>query len=235
MVHQKYLLIIDDTPLDKRFEEYFAQFDFKIIQKSRLPQISNSLKPPAAILINWLLIQADPATIDAVYQQYSTPIIVISDTNNEEICAQLLEAGADDFIIKPINPRELHARISAITRRVQRANQTSSQGKEVLLFDKWRLYPTSRQLFDENNELLLSAKEYDLLLAFLRQPQHVLDLDFLSQISQGADQDPLDRRIAVQICRLRQKIEVDARKPTLIKTIRNNGYIFTAQVISTKE
>ena len=231
MSDQKSLLIIDEMIIDNKFQVYFAQFGFYIIQKYELNPYFEGFESLAALLINWSLIKANSTIIDKLYRQYSIPIIIISDTNNEEVCVRMLEAGADDFIIKPINPRELHARIGAITRRVHRTNQpTNNSEKEVILFANWSLYPTSRQLFNGQTEQLLSTKEYDLLLAFLRQPQHILDREFLSQITQCGTLSPLARRIDVQICRLRQKIEVDANKPMLIKTIRNSGYIFTAPV-----
>lgn len=86
-----------------------------------------------------------------------------------------------------------------------------------------------------NEELSLSAGEYDLLLTFVQQPQRVLDRELLLHITKNSDLNPFDRRIDVQISRLRQKIEVDAKNPTLIKTIRNGGYMFTAQVTTLKE
>lgn len=111
------------------------------------------------------------------------------------------------------------------------------QEKEILVFVNWRLYPASRRVFNNENdqELVLSAGEYDLLLTFVQQPQRVLDREHLLQITKNSDLNPFDRRIDVQISRLRQKIEIDAKKPVLIKTIRNGGYMFTAPVTITKE
>jgi two-component system OmpR family response regulator len=232
----KLLLIIDESPIEEGFLNYFKQFGFKIIQKNELNPNLDNLETLTALLINWSLIKADSTRLDTLYQQHCIPIIIISNTNNEEICVRMLEAGADDFMIKPINPRELHARIGAITRRVHRMNQhPEKHTKEVILFANWRLYPTSRQLFNGPNELSLSTKEYDLLLAFTRQPQQILDREFLAEITQSSSRDPLDRRIDVQICRLRQKIELDPNKPVLIKAIRNKGYMLTASVRTTKE
>ncbi|WED42521.1 winged helix-turn-helix domain-containing protein [Legionella cardiaca] len=235
-LHRKYLLIIDDAPLDEKLSEYFAKFDYDIVQYPDLTQLNKEVEAPTALLINWSIIQASPTTIDELYHRYPVPLIVISNTKDENICVRMLEAGADDFLIKPLHPRELHARISAISRRVQRATKEVEQEKEVLLFADWRLYPASRQVFDNNHEeLLLSAGEYDLLLAFVRQPQRVLGRDFLLQLTKNSDLAPFDRRIDVQISRLRQKIETDAKKPALIKTIRNGGYLFTARVLTIKE
>ena len=86
-----------------------------------------------------------------------------------------------------------------------------------------------------DKELCLSAGEYELLLIFLQNPQKILDREFLLHLTKNDDLSPLDRRIDVQISRLRQKIESDVKKPSLIKTIRNEGYIFTAFVTSIKE
>ncbi|KTC77821.1 response regulator transcription factor [Legionella brunensis] len=235
--HRKYLLIIDDAPMDEQLVEYFAKFDYDIVQYSNLSKLAKEDMPPTALLVNWSSIHADPATIDNLFHRYAIPLVVISEKMDEDICVKMLEAGADDFLVKPIHPRELHARISAISRRVQRSTKEIEQEKEVLLFANWRLYPASRQVFDDTSrgELQLSAGEYDLLLAFVRQPQRVLGREFLLQLTKNSDLTPFDRRIDVQISRLRQKIETDAKKPALIKTIRNGGYLFTARVLTIKE
>ncbi|WP_019217730.1 response regulator transcription factor [Legionella tunisiensis] len=211
-MHRKYLLIIDNAPKDERLIEYFAKFDYRVEQQTDLSQLSEEIESPAALLINWALIQADPTQIDNLYHRFQVPLIIISEQVNENICVRMLEAGADDFLIKPIHPRELHARISAISRRVQRSAQETESEKNVFLFANWRLYPASRQLFDNRNqELPLSVGEYELLLAFVRQPQRVLGREFLLQLTKNSDLTPFDRRIDVQISRLRQKIEPNAK------------------------
>lgn len=236
LLHQKYLILIDDAPVNPLIEEYFSQFDYQIVQYTSLAQLDSLSVPAEALLISLSLIQTELANINALYVRYPIPLIVISDSDNEEACVRMLEAGADDFLIKPIHPRELHARIGAISRRVQRSIKELEQEKDVLTFANLRLYPASRQLFDENQaELLLSAGEYDLLLTFLKQPQQVLDREFLLQVTKSTEMNPFDRRIDVQISRLRQKIETDAKRPALIKTIRNGGYLFTAPVFAIKE
>lgn len=234
--HWKYLLIIDEAPWDKQLADYFAKFNYKVIQLTTLEELNQDIEHPEALLINWSFLQTDHSIIKNLYHRYSVPLIVISETKDENACVQMLEAGADDFLVKPLYPRELHARISAISRRVQRSTELE-QEKEVMIFSDWRLFPASRQIFNKNTnqELQLSAGEYDLLFAFIRQPQRVLGRDFLLQITKNSDLNPFDRRIDVQISRLRQKIEIDAKKPALIKTIRNGGYLFTARVITIRE
>lgn len=237
LIKDKCLLIIDNTPQDEHLIEYFAQFNFTILHYQSLIHLLNEkIAPPAAILLNWISLQNSDLTIEMLYQRFSVPILVISDHSDERKCVQLLEAGADDFLVKPLHPRELHARITAINRRILRANKEMESEKEALVFANWRLYPAARQIFnDKKQELLLSVGEYDLLLAFLRRPQQVLGREFLLQITKNSGLNPFDRRIDVQISRLRQKIESDPKKNALIKTIRNNGYLFTVPVLAIKE
>lgn len=224
MSQRHYLLFIDNEPVNEELKDYFEKFNLDIIQQKKLFPIHVEKGLPTAILINWSLLRTEPEAIEQFYNMYPVPLIVINNKPDEESSVAMLEAGADDFMTKPIYPRELHARIGAISRRVIRAQQKVDHGKEVLMFANWRLYPASRQVFGENNEeLQLSAGEYDLLLTFVQQPQRVLDREFLLQITKNTDLVPFDRRIDVQISRLRQKIEIDKKKPALIKTIRNGG------------
>lgn len=237
MPKSSYMLFIDEVPVSEDIKSYFAQFNIAIVQHQKLLPISPESGVPLAILIHWSILKNDLPIIHQFYTTYPVPLLVINDNTDEDVCIKVLEAGADDFIIKPIYPRELHARVGAISRRVSRANQHLESEKEVLLFANWRLYPGARQLFntESEQELLLSAGEYDLLLIFVQQPLRVLHRELLLQITKNSDLNPFDRRVDVQISRLRQKIEIDAKKPMLIKTIRNSGYIFTAEVTQIKE
>ena len=236
MIKGNYLLIIDPSPIDAQLSDYFSKFNIDIMHQSTLNPIQTAQFLPCAILIDWALLKHQPKIISNIYSQYPVPILIINDTQETEPCITMLEAGADDFIVKPLYPRELHARINAISRRVIRTQPKLSPEKEVLAFANWRLYPASRQLFNKyNQELLLSVGEYDLLLIFIQRPQKILDREFLLQITKNSDLNPFDRRIDVQISRLRQKIEIEAKKPALIKTIRNGGYMFTEPVYFLKE
>ena len=236
MTHSNYLLIIDPSPISDDLKYYFAQFNLDIVSHSTLDLGYLERGMPSAILIHWSLLQNTPERIGQFYNNYTVPLFIISDKWEEESCINMLEAGADDFMVKPLYPRELHARIGAITRRVIRAQEKLAHGRDVLMFTNWRLYPASRQVFDnQNQELKLSAGEYDLLITFAQQPQKILDRELLLQITKNSNLTPFDRRIDVQISRLRQKIELDAKKPALIKTIRNGGYMFTPRVVTLKE
>ncbi|MDR3502344.1 MAG: winged helix-turn-helix domain-containing protein [Legionella sp.] len=237
MPKPSYLLFIDQSPVSEEIKSYFAQFNIAIVEQQNLHSIPIEQGIPVAILIHWSILKNELSMVHQFYTNYPVPLLVIHDQPDEDACIKVLEAGADDFIIKPIYPRELHARVSAISRRVSRIQQQSESDKELLTFGSWRLDPAARRVFniENNHELSLSAGEYDLLLTFVQQPLQVLDREQLLQTTKNSDLNPFDRRIDVQISRLRQKIEIDAKKPILIKTIRNGGYMFTAEVGIIKE
>jgi two-component system, OmpR family, response regulator len=231
-----YLVIIDLAPLDKDLKHYFSQFEIEIVQKTTVHSPQINPHAPIALLIDYSVLKNNLEHMSCLFKQYPVPLLITSDKREETFCIHMLEAGADDYLIKPLYPREVHARINAISRRIlNKAHQLESK-KEVITFSHWRIYPASRQIFDHhNNELLLSAGEYELLLLFIKHPQKILSREFLLQVTKQNDQAPFDRRIDVQISRLRHKIEYDARQPILIRTIRNGGYMFTASVTLIEE
>ncbi len=142
-----------------------------------------------------------------------------------------LEMGADDYLAKPFNPRELVARIKAVLRRTGAARSATSPTGRVLAFDGWRLDTARRQLFSPEDVLIpLRAGEYELLLAFLDHPQRVLSRDQLLDLARGRNASAFDRSVDVQVSRLRRKIEPDPAEPRLIQTVRGGGYIFSAVV-----
>ncbi len=144
-----------------------------------------------------------------------------------------LEVGADDYVVKPFDPRELLARVKAVLRRTIALSPApvSAETRPVLTFAGWRLDVARRELRSADNTLmLLSGGEFDLLLAFAEHPQRVLTRDQLLDLARGALHAAYDRSIDVQVSRLRRKLEVDAKNPAIIRTVRNGGYIFTPAV-----
>lgn len=139
-----------------------------------------------------------------------------------------LEIGADDYLAKPYNPRELLARIKAILRRTRKAHQVRpAPAGEVLGFNGWRIDTASRDLVDpDGRPVSLTGGEHDLLLAFLRHPQRVLSRDQLLDWTRGRSTEPFDRSIDVLLSRLRRKLGEKAP----IKTIRGGGYLFSSPV-----
>ncbi|QSA97890.1 response regulator [Methylococcus sp. EFPC2] len=144
-----------------------------------------------------------------------------------------LEMGADDYVVKPFNPRELLARIKAVLRRTGYSPAGPQGMKKNLRFEGWKLDLAKRELHSPEGVLMpMTSGEFDLLAAFAEHPQRVLNRDQLLDLTRGRAATAYDRSIDVQLSRLRRKIETDPNEPTLIKTVRGGGYLFTPRVES---
>ena len=161
------------------------------------------------------------------------PVIMLTAMGDHTDRIVGLEIGADDYLTKPFDARELLARIKAVLRRttVIPADLASTETRPVLTFAGWRLDVARRELRSTDNMLMfLSGAEFDLLLAFAEHPQRVLTRDQLLDWARGVSHVAYDRSIDVQVSRLRRKLEVDSKSPAVIRTVRNGGYIFTPTV-----
>ena len=187
---------------------------------------------PDVIILDLGLPDIDGVDVAASLRGWSTtPIIVLSAREAEQVKVAALDAGADDYVTKPFNPRELVARVKAVLRRSEGAAHGGARPARRVGFAGWALDLVSRELQAPDGVVVqLSAGEFDLLRAFVENPQKVLNRDQLLDIARGRSAAPFDRSIDVQVSRLRRKIEPDPEKPTLIKTVRNGGYLFTAEV-----
>lgn len=142
-----------------------------------------------------------------------------------------LEIGADDYMSKPFEPRELLARVRSVLRRKSKTPEQSAEGFQNLIFDGWNLDMMVRTLSSPDGEpISMSSGEFNLLKAFASHPNRVLTRDQLLDYTHDLDTPAFDRSVDVQIARLRKKIEPDPKKPSYIKTIRNAGYLFAAKV-----
>jgi two-component system OmpR family response regulator len=161
----------------------------------------------------------------------SIPIIMLTAKGEEIDRIVGLEMGADDYLPKPFNPRELLARIKAVLRRRSVDPAGSQPQLQSLRFAGWRLDVTARQLVSpEGAKVAVTGAEFDLLHALCRHSGRVLSRDQLVELTQGRMAGPFERSVDVLVSRLRQKMERDPRTPALIKTIRSGGYLFTAPV-----
>jgi two-component system OmpR family response regulator len=160
------------------------------------------------------------------------PILIVT-AKGEDIDRVIgLELGADDYLAKPFNSRELLARVRAILRRTRETHRVSvALPRVVYRFSDWTLDAASRELRDPvGKPVELTGGEYDLLMVFLEHAQRVLNRDQLLDWTRGRGANPLDRTIDVQLSRLRRKLGDDPRSPTMIRTVRGGGYLFAAAV-----
>ncbi|NIM29422.1 MAG: response regulator [Gammaproteobacteria bacterium] len=143
-----------------------------------------------------------------------------------------LEVGADDYVTKPFEPRELLARIKSVLRRLEHGAPAAPSGVASgrMPFGNCSLDMDARRLFDENGEeIAITSMEYDLLKAFADHPNKVLSRDQLLNLAHNRDWEPFDRSIDIRITRLRRKIEPDPGKPQIIKTVRGAGYVYVVE------
>lgn len=162
-----------------------------------------------------------------------TPVIMLSAMADHTDRVVGLEIGADDYLTKPFDQRELLARVKAVLRRTgeKPGTRTALPDRPVLRFGDWQLDVVRRELRSGDQSLvLLSGGEFDLLLAFAEHPQRVLTRDQLMDLARGSTHAAYDRSIDVQVSRLRQKLEEDPKNPSLIRTVRNGGYMFSTVV-----
>ncbi|MVA54635.1 response regulator [Agrobacterium vitis] len=160
------------------------------------------------------------------------PILMLTSVSSDIDRVVGLEIGADDYVTKPFVLRELTARIKGLLRRSRVTSQRpDSLRKSFFRFDGWQVDPARRQLHDPSHaRVAMTTHEFDLLLAFCQNPGRVLTREQLLSATHAGLAGPIERSIDVHISRLRQKIEKDPRDPTLLKTVRLGGYIFTANV-----
>ena len=160
------------------------------------------------------------------------PVILLTAMAEDTDRVVGLEIGADDYVTKPFNPRELLARIKAVLRRAQSLpRQRTAPAEEQVRFHRWTFDPRRREIVDEDGTAVpLSTAEFQLLNAFLKHPNIVLSREQLLDLTQGRTAKVFDRSIDNQVSRLRRKIEDDPKTPVVIKTVWGGGYLFAAKL-----
>ena len=161
------------------------------------------------------------------------PIIMLTAVTDHTDRTVGLELGADDYVTKPFDQRELLARVKAVLRRTAEtlAAPAPSDVRPMMCFGNWRLDVARRELRSSDNTLvLLSGGEFDLLLAFVEHPRRVLTRDQLLDLARGPAHAAYDRSIDTLVSRLRHKLEAESKAPSFIRTVRNGGYVFEVKV-----
>jgi two-component system, OmpR family, response regulator len=231
---QPHLLLVDDhRDIRESLTAYLRKQGYRISTADNAAAARKVLATSAIdlIVLDIMMPGEDGLALCRSLRETSTvPVILLTAMTEDTDRVVRLEMGADDYITKPFNPRELLARIKAVLRRThalppQRQPLTS----DSLRFDRWTLDVRRRELLGEDGVAVsLSTAEFVLLSVLLTHPQMVLSRDQLLDLTRGRDADVFDRSIDNQVSRLRKKIEADPKRPTLIKTHWGGGYSCTA-------
>ena len=232
--HQQRLLIVDDQPdLRELLKIYLATEGFAVEAVEDGPSMDAYLANHEVdlVILDLMLPGEDGLSIGRrLRQQQNLPIIILSARGEELDRIVGLEMGADDYLTKPFNPRELLARIRSVLRRctdagmepVTRERITHRFGPYLLDVDQYRL-------FKDNEPVSLTTGEFKLLRIFVENANRVLSRDNLLEMTKGYDHSPMDRSIDVCVGRLRKKIEADPSRPVYLRTIRGAGYMFSPE------
>ncbi len=239
MEKNDHVLVVDD---DAQIRDLLAQFllkhNYKVSTACNGREMEQELKRQKVdLLILDVMLPGKTGTqlCQEVRQKSDIPILMLTAMNDDVDRILGLEMGADDYIAKPFNPRELLARMRAVLRRTSGRGQVSVTPvakPPKYRFDHWVLDSARRHLSDSQGmQIVLSSGEYNLLVAFLQRPQQVLSRDLLLDVTKNREAGPFDRSIDIQISRLRHKIEKKPKSPELIKTVRGGGYVLATDVV----
>jgi two-component system, OmpR family, response regulator len=246
MPNPMHVLIVDDEPrIRTMLRRYLGEEGFKVTEAKDGAEMTAALARGMVdlVLLDLVMPGEDGLSLARqVRQRSAIPIIMLTGKGDLIDRVAGLETGADDYITKPFELREVLARIRSVLRRTAvrmaaAGSAASASPKEnagsVFLFEGYRLDLQKRELRDKAGNIVpLTAGEFDLLLAFARNPNRVLNRDQLLDLVKGRDWAAYDRGVDTQIMRLRKKIETNPHRPALIKTVRGAGYVFAAAVKS---
>ncbi len=227
------LLVDDEAALREPLAEYLSRQGFSVTQAVSAAEARSHLREdrPDLVLLDIMMPGEDGISFCRhLVETRSIPVIFLTARGEATDRIVGLEIGADDYVVKPFEPRELVARIRSVLRRSARG-MPPPVDNELYEFEGWRLDPIKRRLIDaEGAIVVISSVEFRLLLAFLEHPRQVLDRDRLLDMVQGREAHLFDRAVDNQVSRLRRKIEVDSRSPQLIQTVWGGGYLLAADV-----
>jgi two-component system OmpR family response regulator len=230
------ILVVDDAPdIRKLVSLTLGDNGFEVETANDGEEMSKALKGRAfdLVVLDLVLPGEDGLSLCRKLRAESRiPIVMLTGRGDDTDRIVGLEMGADDYLVKPFNPRELLARVRAVLRRTnEQASVEQDGGDGVLGFEGWMLDQVRRKLQSpEGEDVELTAAEFDLLAVFAKRAKRVLSRDQLLDLTKGRNASPFDRTVDVQLSRLRRKLEKDPRNPSLIKTVRGVGYIFACEV-----
>ncbi|MEM7444181.1 MAG: response regulator [Pseudomonadota bacterium] len=240
MADKQHIVIVDDDhAVRETFLEYLALQNFQVTGFEDAASLRAFVDEGEAFdlaILDIAMPGEDGLSLARFLREHLPVGIIMVTASGEPVDVIVgLEMGADDYIAKPVNLRELLARIKSVLRRSATGSQDDSSaasgaGKdEATPFGHCWLNLASRQLHDEDGqEIPTTSMEFDLLKAFAERPNRVLSRDFLLDLAHNRERDAFDRSIDIRIARLRRKIELDPGKPQIIKTVRGAGYMFVS-------
>jgi len=243
-VSATHLAVLDDEiDITQLIARYLGAVGFSVTQLHRGADLLALMQrdPPALVLLDLGLPDEDGFAIARQLREHHRCGLVIVSGRGDAVDKVVgLEVGADDYVTKPFDLRELLARIKAVLRRLEPqasrpaplADAAAVNGEKTRLrFAHWELDTAARRLSDtQGRDVPLTSGEFDLLSVFARTPGRVLSRDFLLEHTRGRSAGPFDRTIDVQVGRLRRKLEVDPEDPQIIKSVRGAGYILVPPV-----
>jgi two-component system OmpR family response regulator len=234
------VLVIDDEIQIRRFLRTGFELNNFVVHEAGTGAEgirSATLRPIDIVIVDLGLPDMDGSEVVERIRSWSTvPIIVLSVRSTEAQKVRLLEIGADDYVVKPFDPRELVARVHSVLRRARGDGDAGSKlggagESERISFEGWSLEVGTRQLTTPRQMVVpLSNAEFRLLWTFIERPRRVLNRDQLMDAARGQSSTAYDRSIDLLVSRLRQKLDDDPRDPKLLKTIRGEGYLFDARI-----
>jgi two-component system OmpR family response regulator len=236
MATQDHILIVDDDAETRSLlQEYLQRQGYRVTSAADGKALRGALVTgrPDLIVLDLMLPGEDGLQLCRDLRTRSNlPVIMLTARGEETDRIVGLEMGADDYLAKPFNPRELLARIKSVLRRARSLpGNLEPEAVKSFRFAGWTLDAASRNLTAPDGVVVpLSGTEFKLLRVFLAHPNRVLSRDQLIELMISRDAGPFDRAIDVQVSRLRQRLRDDAREPRIIKTVRGEGYVLSAQV-----
>lgn len=236
MAGTTHILVVDDEPdIRETLQDYLELHGYRVTQADGGAALRAAVAEDEVdlVLLDINMPGEDGLSLARfLREQTSIPVVML--TAAGEVVDRIvgLEMGADDYLAKPVDLRELLARVKAVLRRFRtartKADLAARSAERQVVFGKLRLDLNAHKLFDgDGNEVPLTSMEYDLLKAFAEHPNRVLSRDQLLDMAHNRGWEPFDRSIDIRIARIRRKIEPDPKKPQVIKTVRGAGYIFS--------
>lgn len=227
------LVVDDDAEIRDLLGRYLATHGFEVALAQNAGEAEQALSSAPALIVLDVMMPGESGTDFLTRlraRKNRVPVILLTAMAEDADRIVGLELGADDYITKPFNPRELVARIKTVLRRMEPLPTPLGDAGPCYRVADLEIFPDRRTVSRNGADIELTGGEYDLLVCFIEHPGRVLSRDLLMDLTRGRDADPLDRTIDVALSRLRRKIEADPAHPDLIKTVRGGGYVLSARV-----